>query len=479
MGRVKLTAGRVRDFSCETGKNQSFLWDTEAPGLAVRATERGAKSYIFQGKLNGVSIRITIGSVDTWSIEGTIRDPAGKVIGYGAREEARRLQGMIDQRIDPRSARADEIAAAEAKKAEAKALARQDERKLVTVRAAWDAYVEARKSKPRKGKVWSARHLADHENITSPGGKGTKRDLKPGALASLMPLRLVELTQARVQKWLELEVSIRPTQAALAFRLLRAFLNWCEEEPEYSGLAAPEACSAKRTRESLPKSTPKTDSLQREQLPAWFASVMAINSPIISAYLQILLLTGARREELLGLRWEDVDFQWNSLAIHDKVDGERTIPMTPYVASLLMELHRINNTPPKVMKLHGGPDPSAPEKKWHPSPWVFSSKAAESGRLQEPAIGHRKACAVAGIPDLTIHGLRRSFRSLSEWVEMPAGVVAQIMGHKPSATAEKHYTVRPLDLLRVWHSKYEGWILEQAKIEFSASKGGDGLRAIG
>ena len=43
---------------------------------------------------------------------------------------------------------------------------------------------------------------------------------------------------------------------------------------------------------------------------------------------------------------------------------------------------------------------------------------------------------VANIEHLTLHGLRRSFKSLSEWVEVPVGVVAQIMGHKPSATAE-------------------------------------------
>jgi intergrase/recombinase len=45
------------------------------------------------------------------------------------------------------------------------------------------------------------------------------------------------------------------------------------------------------------------------------------------------------------------------------------------------------------------------------------------------------------------------------------GVVAQIQGHKPSATAEKHYRQRPLDLLRLWHTKIEGWILEQAGIK--------------
>lgn len=51
-------------------------------------------------------------------------------------------------------------------------------------------------------------------------------------------------------------------------------------------------------------------------------------------------------------------------------------------------------------------------------------------------------------------------------LEIPAGVTAQIMGHKPSATAEKHYTVRPLDLLRLHHERIEAWILEQAGVPY-------------
>ena len=58
------------------------------------------------------------------------------------------------------------------------------------------------------------------------------------------------------------------------------------------------------------------------------------------------------------------------------------------------------------------------------------------------------------------------FISLAEWVEIPTGVVAQIVGHKPSATAERHYKHRPLELLEVWHSKFEAWILKEAGVEF-------------
>ncbi len=187
-------------------------------------------------------------------------------------------------------------------------------------------------------------------------------------------------------------------------------------------------------------------------MPLWFEQVKKIHNPVISHYLQALLLTGARREELAGVKWADVDFQWKALTIRDKVEGERTIPLTPYVAVLLAALPRRNE-------------------------WVFSSPTAASGRLQEPSIQHRKVCVAAGLEGLTLHGLRRSFGTLAEWVECPAGISAQIMGHKPSAIAEKHYRRRPLDLLRQWHSKIEGWILDQAGIE-QPQEGEPGLRAV-
>ena len=58
------------------------------------------------------------------------------------------------------------------------------------------------------------------------------------------------------------------------------------------------------------------------------------------------------------------------------------------------------------------------------------------------------------------------------------GVVAQIQGHKPSATAEKHYTVRPLELLRLHHERIEAWILEQAGIVFDVTAAPGSLRAV-
>ena len=476
MERVRLTNERITAFTCPPEKKQVFLWDTEAPGLAVRATA-GAKSFIFESKLRRQTIRITLGDVRVWvlnSVWSGIGDDKLE-IQRGAREEACRLKTIIDQGRDPRQVAADEVAAEQGKRdEESAAIVANDEaarRSQITVGEAWAQYLANPPKK--KGKTWGARHMADHKKLMLPDrtkGEGDKaRTLTAGVLASLAPLPLSALTSERIGAWLEEETQRRATQAALAFRMLRAFLNWCEGKAEFQGIAAPDACAKEVSKEHLATAGVKHDSLQREQLRLWFDAVHRIQNPVISTYLQGLLITGARRNELTGLRWDEVDFQWNSLTIRDKVEGERTIPLTPYFASLLRALKRKNDTAPVVRRLKALKEQG---REWEPSPWVFSSPTSATGRLEEPSIAHRKAIAAAGLPPVSLHGLRRSFGSLSEWCEVPVGVVAQIMGHKPSATAEKHYRVRPLDLLTMWHVKIEAWILEQAGIELAQKKSG-------
>jgi len=434
--KVPFTAGRVSKFCCETGRAASFLWDTESTGLGLKASAGGSKVYVLQSRLeSGASVRLTIGSTKAWTLGA-------------ARDEARRLQVLIDSGIDPRQEKRDRIAAAEAKIEEAKRIA-------APAMEAWQAYLAARA--PR----WSERTLLDHRKLVDAGGQPKTRGRRPGEgdttqpgmLLSLLSLPLAKIDADRVRTFLKDEALRRPTQTNNAFVRLRAFLNWWADRPEYRNQAHADACITRLARDELPKKAAKDDCLQREQLPAWFASVRQIGNPVIAAYLQVALLTGARREEVAGIRWEDVDFKWKAMTIRDKVEGERTIPLTPYVAALLAALPRRNE-------------------------WVFSSPTAASGRLQEPRIMHNKALTAAGLPALSIHGLRRSFGTLAEWVECPAGVSAQIMGHKPSATAEKHYRVRPLDLLRMWHTKIEGWILEQANVTFEAAHEPGTLRVV-
>jgi len=428
--KVELSTGKISKLLCDEGKARTYLWDGEVKGFGVLATTTGSKSFIFQTKLHGKSVRLTIGNVNAWKIPE-------------ARAEARHLQVLIDKGIDPRQQAAEQRANHEA----ARSLAMSKE---ALVNEVWSEYLDYQKDKMQRnhierGKRWGARHLKDHENLSQTGGIEKKRGngvTKQGVLYPLLQMRMSDITSDVLKEWQKNEAEIRANTARQGFEMFRAFWRWCASRPEYNTVINLEAVESKELRDEVPSRKSKQfDVLQRAHLPTWFAAVRSLN-PVISAYLQALLLTGARREEMACLRWQEVDFKWGSIWVKDKVHEEgRKIPMSPYFASLLAALPRRNQ-------------------------WVFSSLSSASGRITEPRIPHNRALSIAGLPPLTLHGLRRTFASLAEWVQIPSGIVAQIMGHAPSATAERHYINRPLELLAVWHKKYEQWILEQAGIEF-------------
>lgn len=433
-----LTAGMIERLRCPEGKTQAFLRDRKSPALRVRVTASGAKAFVFEAKLGRQTIRRTIGDVRAWTIEA-------------ARVEANRQRMLIDTGTDPRELERQQEAQRAAK-------AQAEAAQAVTVGDVWAIYVEARKDR------WSEHHHKDHIRRAKAGGEEAKRGTRgrgktvAGPLYPLMQYRLSELTPAAISLWAAKESKTRETSTLHSWRLLRGFLSWCSEQPEYAQvLPLQNPAKAKAVREVLGKAKVKQDALQREQLPAWFAAVRQLQNPQHAAYLQTVLLTGARPGEVLAMRWEDLNTKWKGLTIRDKVEGERVIPLTPYVEQILTALPRINE-------------------------WVFASPSRapemEGKAMSNPHKQHERACEVAGIEGLTLHGLRRSFKSLSEWVETPVGVVAQLMGHKPSATAEKHYTVRPLDLLRLHHEKIETWILEQAAIAAAAKKGSPALQRV-
>ena len=442
MAKIAFTAGRVSGFKCPPDKKQAFMWDVTAPGLGLRATPAGKPAYVFQSVYQGKDLRITIGSPAAWSIPD-------------AQAKARELQRLIDEGKDPRDLKREAIAAVEAKRQQEQEREQADKVAAVTVGEAWAAYIAERTPH------WGELHRKDHERLTRAGGETSKRGTRgrgvtiAGPLHPLLGLALRDLTAPVIEAWAAREAQTRPTAARLAWRLLKAFLGWCAEQPEYAPvLPSVNPAKTKKAREALGKPKAKDDSLLKEQLPAWFAAVRSIGNPTVAAYLQTLLLTGARPGEVLAMRWDDLNTQWRGLTIRDKVEGERVIPLTPYVHNLLAALPRRNE-------------------------FVFASSRNENTPLTEPNHAHDKACKVAAIDGLTLHGLRRSFGTLSEWLEAPSGVVAQIQGHKPSATAEKHYRVRPLDLLRVHHERIEAWILEQAGIVFDAQAEPGKLRVVG
>ena len=135
------------------------------------------------------------------------------------------------------------------------------------------------------------------------------------------------------------------------------------------------------------------------------------------------------------------------------MDASRLISLTPYLEWPPRRLPRVNA-------------------------FVFASPTAASGRITEPRKPHAEVLAGAGIPHVSIHGLRRSFALLGEVSGAPASAIAQAMGHKPSAIAER-YLPRSMDALRGYLAPVERFILDKAGVKFDATKAvAGGLRVV-
>jgi integrase len=456
-----LSEGLIARFACPVGVPKAFLRATEPAGLRVRVTANGAKAFVYEAKLNGRAISRTLGRFPLMTIEEAKAD---------ARDLARTVK---NDKLDPRDLDRQQAARAAQAKAEAEARAIEraaaDAARAVTVAEVWPRYMA--EGKPKRRAAWKPRYVADLQKAASLGGEPRKRGkgtTKPGHLAALMPRPLASFDQDVIREWYAREAKTAPIQAARAVAMFSGFLGWCATKKDLRALVNRNAARASELGDVLPGVNKRRDALEIDQLPGWFAGTDKLRSRTAAAYLQALVLTGARREEMAALRWADVDFQWQKLTIADKVETTRVIPLTPYVAWLLGNLPRHNEWVFASMR-------RTKARKGVPARWV---NASASGRIAEPRAPHAEVLADAGIPHVSIHGLRRTFSLLGEAAGAPAGAIAQVMQDKPSAIAEG-YRPRSIDALRPYIAQIERFILDKAGIPFDPAKAAPGgLRLV-
>ncbi len=445
-----LTHGLLERAACPADRPFVLVKDADKKGLRLRVTQAGGKHWQFETRIKGKLFTRALGEWPAVSIAE-------------AKEEAHRLRGLAEKGTDPReierqqqaereAAQAAAQAAAEAAQAQAEREAAEAAERALTVGEVWPLYLA--QGRPKRRDAWKPRYRADLESMASPGGEPKKRGqgvTLPGPLWPLMGLALVDVTPDALATWHESEALRGKHQAARALMMFRGFLRWCAARPEYRSLTDRDAGRAAAIVESLPSNTKRTDTLEAAQVPGWWQGVEELSNRTASAYLRALLLTGARREELASLTWANVDFRWRKLTLADKVEDTRTIPLTAYMAHLLATLPR-----------HG--------------PYVFAS-TGKAGRITDTRASHARALQSAGIERLTIHGLRRSFSLLGEAAGAPSGAIAQVMGHKPSATAEG-YRPRSIDALRPFLERIEAHILQLAGVQFDAQAEPGKLRMV-
>jgi len=154
--------------------------------------------------------------------------------------------------------------------------------------------------------------------------------------------------------------------------------------------------------------------LQATEIGAFFEALNEEPNLILKSYFYMSLLTGARRSNILSMRWDQITFgdptEWK---IPLTKNGEsHTVILVPQAVEILNELKGLFD-----------------------SPWVFFSQASKSGHIEEPKSAWKRILTRADITDLRIHDLRRTLASWQVKTGASSFVIGKTLGHK-----DKHAT---------------------------------------
>ena len=151
--------------------------------------------------------------------------------------------------------------------------------------------------------------------------------------------------------------------------------------------------------------------IQSDELPKFFQALQDEENGSMRDYFLISLLTGARRANVLGLRWADINFTRNEWRIEETKNGEsQTVPLTLEVVGILKE-----------------------RKKQADSVFIFPG-VGKSGHMVEPKSGWKRILKRAGLEDLRIHDLRRTLGSWQAASGSSLPIIGKSLNHKNAST---------------------------------------------
>ena len=134
------------------------------------------------------------------------------------------------------------------------------------------------------------------------------------------------------------------------------------------------------------------------------------------------LATGLRRGELLGLKWEDIDFEHGNLRVKRqiaRIDGE--VVEAPLKTKNAYRTLPLADDAIQVLKQQG--------KKTGSSPWVFPSPIG--GPISPDSVLHmlHRVLKRAGLPRVRFHDLRHTFATLALQNGVDIKTVSGMLGH--------------------------------------------------
>jgi integrase len=398
---TRLTDNDIRK-ALPPGQGQRILWDAELKGFGVRITPAGAKSFILDYRSNQRQRRITLGAYPDWTVAA-------------ARKAASDLKRNVDLGADPMGER-------------------NNMREAPTMQDLWDRYrqewLPAKEAKNRQEQtsLW--------ENIILPKlGKCKLSTVEPADIDALhQEMTHMRGTPTRANRMI---CSVRK-----AFNLAIRW-NWMEKNP---------ATGARRNPEE------KRDRYLNKVEIAALAKALNEHSEQNSANaIKLLMLTGARRGEVLGATWAMFDLEngiWTKPSAHTK---QRKLHRVPLSGPALHLLKSIKQQAEADFAKQRRENPQA-----HKSPYVFPSlngkplteikrtwvsvcrKASllsqrpKKDRHGKPVKDENGNPVMTDWPNVRIHDLRHSFASILVSAGASLPLIGQMLGHTQVSTTARY-----------------------------------------
>ncbi|HYU13891.1 MAG TPA: site-specific integrase [Stellaceae bacterium] len=336
-------------------------------GFGIRVTAAGAKAFVLNYTIAGRERRLTIGGYPAWSVAA-------------ARKQAKSLRHRVDNGEDPLGTREAERAAATVAELCDRYLADHAARKRTGKQDR--AYID-RFIRPRLGS-----RKVDSITFTDLDGLHRKLTTASGPYAANRVAALVSKMFALSTRW-----GMRADNPAKG-------IERNHEERRYRYLTGDEL---RRLTEAL----------------AACPSQQAANA------VRLLLLTGARRGEVLGATWDQFDLEagiWIKPSSHTKQKREHRVPLSAPARQLLADIR-------------GEAQRRTDEKNWGLSPFVFSARTGE-GHMVEIKTAWAGLCMAAKLDGVRIHDLRHTYASVLASAGLSLPVIGALLGHtQPGTTA--------------------------------------------
>lgn len=392
----RLTDGFVRKALPPT-RGQSLLWDAEVKGFALRVTPGCAKSFVLDYRAQGRQRRFTIGSYPDWSVQA-------------ARQAAKELKREVDAGRDPMGQR-------------------HNERAAPTLQDLWERYQT--EHLPRKAPRAQADECSIWAKIILPRlGKWKLTAIDHDAIDTLhRDITTIRGTPVRANRTVE---TLRK-----AFNLAIRW-NWCEHNPASGVRRNPED---KRSRY-----------LNKTEIGALAQALNDHSEPMSANAIKLLMLTGARRGEVLGATWAMFDLEngiWTKPSAHTKQRRLHRVPLSGPALRLLAELKEEAARKARKIGVAMNPYvfPGADGKPLSDIKRTWAAVCLKAGLIEQvpkkardgkPVKGKDGKSVMIAQPNVRMHDLRHSFASILVSAGASLPLIGQMLGHTQTQTTHRY-----------------------------------------